>query len=291
MKSMTGYGGAKGSLGNLDVTLELKSVNNRYLDFSARLPRNLMFAEDSLRSAVRRHISRGKVDVYLTIDSSAGSGVRVRVNEDLLLGYADALKRIGEITGKAADATAVELARMPEVLQLDRAEQDNNALLAELMEIAERALCGFDAMRLREGEKLRTDILSRLDAVEELTAEVEKRAPDTVKAYRERLEQKLREVLEDRSIDESRIITEAALFADKIAVDEETVRLRSHISQFRGLAGEDTPLGRKMDFLTQELNREANTIGSKCQSSDIARIVVDLKSEIEKIREQIQNVE
>lgn len=291
MKSMTGYGGAKGSLGNLDVTLELKSVNNRYLDFSARLPRNLMFAEDSLRSAVRRHISRGKVDVYLTIDSSAGSGVRVRVNEDLLLGYADALKRIGEITGKAADATAVELARMPEVLQLDRAEQDNNALLAELMEIAERALCGFDAMRLREGEKLRTDILSRLDAVEELTAEVEKRAPDTVKAYRERLEQKLREVLEDRSIDESRVITEAALFADKIAVDEETVRLRSHISQFRGLAGEDTPLGRKMDFLTQELNREANTIGSKCQSSDIARIVVDLKSEIEKIREQIQNVE
>lgn len=291
MKSMTGYGGAKGSLGNLDVTLELKSVNNRYLDFSARLPRNLMFAEDSLRSAVRRHISRGKVDVYLTIDSSAGSGVRVRVNEDLLLGYADALKRIGEITGKAADATAVELARMPEVLQLDRAEQDNDALLAELMEIAERALCGFDAMRLREGEKLRTDILSRLDAVEELTAEVEKRAPDTVKAYRERLEQKLREVLEDRSIDESRVITEAALFADKIAVDEETVRLRSHISQFRGLAGEDTPLGRKMDFLTQELNREANTIGSKCQSSDIARIVVDLKSEIEKIREQIQNVE
>ncbi len=291
IKSMTGYGGAKGAVGVMSVSVELKSVNNRYLDVSTRLPRNMIFAEDSIKTAVQGHISRGKVDVFVTVDIAGGEDVKVRVNEPLLRGYMAALDEIYKLTGLPADAAGISIARLPEVLSLDRAEQDNDAVLAELQAITESALGEFDAMRLREGEKLRGDVLSRLDTIETLTAEVEKKAPATVEAYRARLEQKLREVLEDRSVDEARIVAEAAIFADRIAVDEETVRLRSHISQLRKLIIGESPAGRKMDFLIQELNREANTIGSKCQSSEIAYVVVDLKAEIEKIREQIQNVE
>ena len=291
IKSMTGYGGAKGSAEGLSVSIELKSVNNRYLDVSVKLPRTLLFAEEPIKAAVGRHISRGKVDVFVTVDASASDDMEVRVNEPLLRGYVEALNAAAEKYGLQNDLSLMSVCRLPDVLSTDRREIDNSALMSGLGEILERALCEYDAMRLREGEKLRDDVLSRLDEISRLTGIVEENAPKTVEEYRARLEQKLQEVLGSTNIDESRILTEAAIFADKIAVDEETVRLRSHLSQLRGLCEGDSPAGRKMDFLIQELNRESNTIGSKCQNADIAHVVVELKAEIEKIREQIQNVE
>lgn len=291
IKSMTGYGGAKGSAEGLSVSIELKSVNNRYLDVSVKLPRTLLFAEEPIKAAVGRHISRGKVDVFVTVDAAASDDMEVRVNEPLLRGYIESLNAAAEKYGLQNDLSLMSVCRLPDVLSTDRREIDNSALMSGLGEILERALCEYDAMRLREGEKLRDDVLSRLDEISRLTGIVEENAPKTVEEYRARLEQKLQEVLGSTNIDESRILTEAAIFADKIAVDEETVRLRSHLSQLRGLCEGDSPAGRKMDFLIQELNRESNTIGSKCQNADIAHVVVELKAEIEKIREQIQNVE
>ena len=291
IKSMTGYGGAKGSAEGLSVSIELKSVNNRYLDVSVKLPRTMLFAEEPIKAAVGRHISRGKVDVFVTVDQSASDDMEVRVNEPLLKGYIEALSAAAEKFGLQNDMTVMSLCRLPDVLSTDRREIDSSALMTGITEILERALTEYDAMRLREGEKLRDDVLARLETISRLTGVVEENAPKTVAEYRARLEQKLQEVLATANIDESRGLTEAAIFADKIAVDEETVRLRSHISQLRGLTNGESPAGRKMDFLIQELNREANTIGSKCQNADIAHVVVELKAEIEKIREQIQNVE
>lgn len=291
IKSMTGYGGAKGSAEGLSVSIELKSVNNRYLDVSVKLPRTLLFAEEPIKAAVGRHVSRGKVDVFVTVDQSASDDMEVRVNEPLLKGYIEALSAAAEKFGLQNDMTVMSLCRLPDVLSTDRREIDSSALMTGITEILERALTEYDAMRLREGEKLRDDVLARLETISRLTGVVEENAPKTVAEYRARLEQKLQEVLATANIDESRVLTEAAIFADKIAVDEETVRLRSHISQLRGLTNGESPAGRKMDFLIQELNREANTIGSKCQNADIAHVVVELKAEIEKIREQIQNVE
>ena len=238
-----------------------------------------------------RHISRGKVDVFVTVDQSASDDMEVRVNEPLLKGYIEALSSAAEKFGLQNDMTVMSLCRLPDVLSTDRREIDSSALMTGITEILERALTEYDAMRLREGEKLRDDVLARLETISRLTGVVEENAPKTVAEYRARLEQKLQEVLATANIDESRVLTEAAIFADKIAVDEETVRLRSHISQLRGLTNGESPAGRKMDFLIQELNREANTIGSKCQNADIAHVVVELKAEVEKIREQIQNVE
>ena len=291
IKSMTGYGGAKGSAEGLSVSIELKSVNNRYLDVSVKLPRTMLFAEEPIKAAVGRHISRGKVDVFVTVDQSASDDMEVRVNEPLLKGYIEALSAAAEKFGLQNDMTVMSLCRLPDVLSTDRREIDSSALMTGITEILERALTEYDAMRLREGEKLRDDVLARLETISRLTGLVEENAPKTVAEYRARLEQKLQEALATANIDESRVLTEAAIFADKIAVDEETVRLRSHISQLRGLTNGESPAGRKMDFLIQELNREANTIGSKCQNADIAHVVVELKAEIEKIREQIQNVE
>ena len=291
IKSMTGYGGAKGSAEGLSVSIELKSVNNRYLDVSVKLPRTMLFAEEPIKAAVGRHISRGKVDVFVTVDQSASDDMEVRVNEPLLKGYIEALSSAAEKFGLQNDMTVMSLCRLPDVLCTDRREIDSSALMTGITEILERALTEYDAMRLREGEKLRDDVLARLETISRLTGVVEENAPKTVAEYRARLEQKLQEVLATANIDESRVLTEAAIFADKIAVDEETVRLRSHISQLRGLTNGESPAGRKMDFLIQELNREANTIGSKCQNADIAHVVVELKADIEKIREQIQNVE
>ncbi|HIS97411.1 MAG TPA: YicC family protein [Candidatus Scatomorpha pullistercoris] len=291
IKSMTGYGGAKGSVEGLSVSVELRSVNNRYLDVTVKLPRTLLFAEETIKQAVGRHISRGKVDVFVTVDASNSDDMEVRVNEPLLRGYLETLGGVAVKYGLQNDLTLMSVCRLPEVLSTDRREMDNSAVLEGIKDILEQALTEYDAMRLREGEKLRDDVLSRLDEISRLTGIVEENAPKTVAEYRARLEQKLQEVLGSANIDESRILTEAAIFADRIAVDEETVRLRSHLSQLRGLTLGESPAGRKMDFLIQELNRESNTIGSKCQNADIAHVVVDLKAEIEKIREQIQNVE
>ena len=291
IKSMTGYGSAKGQTGGLEITVELKSVNNRYLDTSVRLPRSFLFAEDAVKSAVQAHISRGKVDVFVSIDTSLADDMTVKVNEPLLKGYIEAIRHISEEYSLANDLTALSVSRFPDVLSVEKKDLDAEAISAALCEVTERALCDFDAMRLREGEKLRDDVLSRLETIAALVATVERESPKTVAEYRSRLEQKMAEVLGTAGIDESRILAEAALFADHIAVDEETVRLRSHMAQLRTMINGNSPTGRKIDFLIQEFNREANTIGSKCQNSDIAHVVVDLKSEIEKIREQIQNIE
>ncbi len=291
IKSMTGYGSAKGQTGGLEITVELKSVNNRYLDTSVRLPRSFLFAEDAVKSAVQAHISRGKVDVFVSIDTSLADDMTVKVNEPLLKGYIEAIRHISEEYSLANDLTALSVSRFPDVLSVEKKDLDAEAISAALCEVTERALCDFDAMRLREGEKLRDDVLSRLETIDALVSTVERESPKTVAEYRSRLEQKMAEVLGTAGIDESRILAEAALFADHIAVDEETVRLRSHMAQLRTMINGNSPTGRKIDFLIQEFNREANTIGSKCQNSDIAHVVVDLKSEIEKIREQIQNIE
>ena len=291
IKSMTGYGSAKGTVDGLEITVELKSVNNRYLDAAVRLPRSFLFAEELIKARVQSHISRGKVDVFVSVDSSQAGDMTVKVNEGLLKGYMDAISHIAEEYGLARDMTAMSVSRFPDVLTVEKRELDAEAISAGIGEITERALQDFDAMRLREGEKLRDDVLSRLETIERLVETVEEKAPETVAEYRRRLEQKMAEVLGTAGIDESRILAEAALFADHIAVDEETVRLRSHMSQLRGMINGNSPTGRKIDFLIQEFNREANTIGSKCQNSQIAHTVVDLKSEIEKIREQIQNIE
>ena len=289
--SMTGYGSAKGSVEGQEITVELKSVNNRYLDCSVRLPRNFLFAEDTVKQAVSAGVSRGKVDVFVSAQASQDSGTVVSVNKELARGYRDAVARIAETLGLESGLNAFSLARFPDVLTVERRELDKDKAAAALSEITAKAVEEFNAMREREGERLRRDMLGKLETIEGLVSVVEERSPQTVKEYRERLEARLRDILTDRSLDEQRVITEAAIFADRTAVDEETVRLRSHIAQFRTMLEEGSPIGRKMDFLVQEFNRESNTIGSKCSDASLAKVVVDLKSEIEKIREQLQNVE
>ena len=289
--SMTGYGSAKGSVEGQEITVELKSVNNRYLDCSVRLPRNFLFAEDTVKQAVSAGVSRGKVDVFVSAQASQDSGTVVSVNEELARGYRDAVTRIAETLGLESGLNAFSLARFPDVLTVERRELDKDKAAAALSEITAKAVEEFNAMREREGERLRRDMLGKLETIEGLVSVVEERSQQTVKEYRERLEARLRDILADRSLDEQRVITEAAIFADRTAVDEETVRLRSHIAQFRTMLEEGSPIGRKMDFLVQEFNRESNTIGSKCSDASLAKVVVDLKSEIEKIREQLQNVE
>lgn len=289
--SMTGYGSAKGTVEGQEITVELKSVNNRFLDCSVRMPRSFLFAEDAVKKAVTVGVTRGKVDVFVSAQASQDSGTVVLVNEGLAREYRDAIARIAESLELENGLTAFSIARLPDVLTVERREIDKDKATAALAEITAKAVEEFNAMREREGEWLRRDMLAKLDTIEKLVSIVEERSPQTVKEYRERLEARLREVLADRSLDEQRVITEAAIFADRTAVDEETVRLRSHIAQFRTLLQEGSPILRKPDFLVQELNREMNTIGSKCSDSYLAQVVVDLKSELEKIREQIQNVE
>ncbi|MBR4953294.1 MAG: YicC family protein [Oscillospiraceae bacterium] len=291
IKSMTGYGGAKGVCEGLGITIELKSVNNRYLDCSVRLPRNFLFCEETIKSLVGEHISRGKVDVFVTVDSTGAEDIVVTVNEALAKGYLDAFNAIAEKFSLPGEVSSVTVAKMPDVLSVEKKEADKDALSAGISNILAEALAVYDDMRAREGAKLHEDIASRLVTIENLVSEVEEKSPQTVEAYRERLYKKMTEVLSGATVDEQRILTEAAIFADKVAVDEETVRLRSHISQMREMLAGGSPIGRKMDFLIQEFNREANTIGSKCTNSEISKVVIEIKSEIEKIREQIQNIE
>lgn len=291
IKSMTGYGGAKGLVEGLEISVELKSVNNRYLDVAVRLPRSFLFAEDGIKAQVQKHISRGKVDVFVSVDSSNADEMSVKVNKPLLKAYIEAMELISGEYGIVNDISTANISRFPDVLSVEKKELDAEAISAGIAAVTLKALEDFDSMRLREGEKLREDVLSRLSAIDKLVSAVEELAPQTVAEYRSRLEAKMAEVLGSSGIDENRILAEAAIFADRIAVDEETVRLRSHMSQLSAMIEGDSPTGRKIDFLIQEFNREANTIGSKCQNSEISHVVVELKSEIEKIREQIQNIE
>ena len=291
IRSMTGYGSAKGTVAGFAITIELRSVNNRYLDLGIKLPRGFLFAESEIKNYIQKKVSRGKLDFFLTLDSAESDQTRIRINTRLAEDYRNAITGIGETLELPAPVSALDIARFPDVLSLEKEELDQGAFLEQLFPLLDTALDDFNAMRTREGEKLAEDLLQKADHIEELVQAVERQAPKTVSAYRERLEAKLREVLADTSASEERVIAEAAIFADRVATDEETVRLHSHLSQFRKLMEEGSPIGRKLDFLIQEFNREANTIGSKCQDSEIAYLVVELKSEIEKIREQVQNIE
>ena len=291
IKSMTGYGRAVETVNGREFTVELRSVNNRYLDCSVRLPRILSFGEDAVKQAVKNSISRGKVDVFITVHAEGGDEAQVSVNTNLLEGYLAAMRKIAEDYGVRDDISVNSLARMPEVFAIEKPKVDEEQLLSDLMSVVAKALESYDAMRCTEGAALENDLRSRGQTILGFVEQVEKGNAQTVIDYRTRLENKLREVLENTAIDESRILTEAAIFADKVAVDEETVRLRSHIGQLREMLSKGGATGRKLDFLIQEFNREANTIGSKCQNTGIAHVVVELKSEIEKIREQIQNIE
>ncbi|MBE7002919.1 MAG: YicC family protein [Ruminococcaceae bacterium] len=294
VKSMTGYGRAREVRSNRDITVEVRSVNNRYLDTTVKLPRTYIFTEDALKQQVQKAVSRGKIDVFVTIDATAADETVVTVNEPLAAAYWEAVRKIDALAGPDAAKgvySAVDIARFPDVLSVTKKDEDLESVQADICAVADEALAAYNAMRAVEGEKLAADIASRLDTIERLTGEVEARSPETVKEYREKLTARMQEVLQSTTIEESRILTEAAIYADKVAVDEETVRLRSHVSQLRDMLRSDEPMGRKMDFLIQEVNRESNTIGSKCNDVAIARVVVELKAEVEKIREQVQNIE
>ena len=291
IKSMTGYGRAVETVNGREFTVELRSVNNRYLDCSVKLPRSVSFAEEAVKQAVKQSVSRGKVDVFITIKSENSDDTKITLNTSVLEGYLAAMRQMVTEFDVRDDISVSTVSRLPEVFSVEKPEVDEDQLKADLMRVVEKALTGYDAMRTVEGQALDADLRRRGNTILELVSQVEAGNAQTVVDYRTRLENKLKEVLANTAIDESRILTEAAIFADKVAVDEETVRLRSHLQQMNSMLTAGGAVGRKLDFLLQEMNREANTIGSKCTDVKLARIVVDIKAELEKIREQTQNIE
>lgn len=289
--SMTGYGRAEEVRNGRDIAVELRSVNSRYFEYSCRVPRTCAFLEDPLKRLVAEQVHRGKVELSLSIQNVSAADAVVQINWGLAESYCRAMSSLAERLDIRNDITVTALTRFPDVLTQSAAPADPDALWADVRAVAGQAVTAFLQMRAAEGEKLRADVEARLLTVEELVRQIEQGSAGRVQAYTQRLYARLQELLADRNIEESRVLTEAALFADKTAIDEETVRLHSHVAQYRQILTLDEPIGRKLDFLTQELNREANTIGSKCQDAALTRLVVELKSEIEKIREQIQNIE
>ena len=291
IRSMTGYGRDQQLLHGRSITVEIRSVNHRYFEFSCRAPRGCAFLEDRLKRSLQSAISRGKVEVSLTLQTIESRHTSVAVDHALAGQYLTALRALGEEYSLPDDLTLSSVARLPDVFTLCRDEEDEEELAADVLQVLQNALDRFVAMREAEGERLRADVLSRVVTMEEHLSFVEERSPQTVAEYRARLTAKLTELLNGAVPDEARILTEAAIVADRLAVDEETVRLRSHFAQLRRIMESTEPVGRKLDFLVQEMNRETNTIGSKCSDTAIAGHVVEMKSEIEKIREQIQNIE
>lgn len=291
IKSMTGYGRAIKLVDGMNITVEIKSVNHRYFEFSSKLPRSYGFLDEKLKSFFMGKLSRGKMECYVSIETVEEPDTIISVNHPLVKSYLDAYKELSETYGLDNNIKVSDISRVPDVFSIRKQAADEDKIWSAVSVVAQEALDGFIAMREREGERLKSDVLSRLSTILECVEFVEMRSPETVKEYNEKLLTRLRELLEDTHIDEQRILTEAAIFADKIAVAEETVRLRSHISQLTSFLDASDAVGKKMDFLVQELNREANTIGSKAQDVEIARRVVSIKAEIEKIREQIQNIE
>lgn len=291
IKSMTGYGRAVETLGDREYTVELRSVNNRYLDCSVKLPRALAFAEDAVKQRIKTLVSRGKVDVFIAVNSIAADAVQISLNKPVLEGYLEAMRTMVRDYGVVDDISVSTLSRLPDLYQMQRPEEDEEQVTADLLQVLGQAMAAFDAMRIAEGAAMDADLRSRAGTLSQQIAEIEAGSAQTVADYRLRLEAKMREVLENTALDESRILTEAAIFADRVAVDEETVRLRSHLAQMEAMLDGGGPIGRKLDFLLQEMNRETNTIGSKCTDLRQTRIVVDMKAELEKIREQTQNIE
>lgn len=291
IKSMTGYGRAIGEFADKQITVEIRSVNNRFLDCGVKLPRLYSFAEEAIKQLVKQHVTRGKVDVYVTVNMTQGSDVSVGLNRSVLEGYLAAMKQIAAEYDVRDDISVNSLSRLPDVFTVDKVEEDEDHMKAQLLSVVSDALARYDAMRAVEGEALAKDLRSKKEAIRTMVAFVEERSPVSVQEYREKLLTKIQEVLASTTVDEARILTEAAIFADKVAVDEETVRLRSHLSQLDTMLQSSEPIGRKLDFLMQEINRETNTIGSKCSDLQLAQTVVNMKAELEKIREQIQNIE
>ena len=289
--SMTGYGRAVQTLRGREITVELRSVNNRFLDCSVKLPRLFGYAEEAVKQLVKESVSRGKVDVFINIRSTGEEEVNIGLNKPVLEGYLKALHTMVEEYGVRNDISTATLSRMPDVFVVEKAEEDEEQNVADILAVAREALAAYNLMRRTEGANMEADLRTRAATILSYVEQVEQRSPVTLQEYRRRLETKMREVLENTNIDESRILTEAAVYADKIAVDEETVRLRSHFTQLDSLLTAGGPIGRKLDFLLQEMNRETNTIGSKGNDIQQARTVVEIKSELEKIREQIQNIE
>lgn len=291
MNSMTGYGRSRQVLDGREITVEIRSVNHRYLEYSARIPRMYGYLEEKLKTFLQSSMSRGKVEVTVTIQNLTGGDTVVQINQALAKGYLDAMRSQAESLGLKDDLTLSTLTRFNDVFTLQKLEEDQQVVWNSVQQVAQQALDQFLEMRRREGERLKLDLLQKLELLNGHVAAVEEQSPKTVAAYRERLLQKMEELLADRCIDQQRILLEAGLYAEKIAVDEETVRLKSHLEQFAQMMEQSGPVGRKLDFLVQEINRETNTIGSKAQDLAVTRRVVEMKSEIEKIREQIQNIE
>ena len=288
---MTGYGRAVETVNGREFTVEVRSVNNRYLDCTVKLPRMVSFAEDAVKQAVKGAISRGKVDVYISIKSEAEADTKITLNAAIVEGYLSAMRKMVQEHGVKDDISVSTISRLPEVFTVEKPQVDEDQLKSDLLQVVSSALENYNTFRATEGAALDADLRSRGNTILELVSQVEAGNGQTVIDYRAKLYNKLKEVLANTSIDESRILTEAAIFADKVAVDEETVRLRSHLEQMNNMLTAGGALGRKLDFLLQEMNREANTIGSKCTDVNLARIVVDIKAELEKIREQTQNIE
>ncbi|MBR4622507.1 MAG: YicC family protein [Ruminococcus sp.] len=291
IKSMTGFGRERRSFEKREILVEIRAVNHRFYEFSARTPRACGYLDEKLKSLLGGLISRGKVEVSVFISNKEGVNADIAVNKELALGYLTALRSSCEELSLEDDLALSDIVRLPDVFTVVKQQDDEEEIWQQVAETAQAALERFIEMRTVEGEKLYNDIESRLRTIEDSVSKVEKLSPESVTAYRTKLTERIAEVVGDRNIDEARVLTEAAIFADKIAVDEETVRLRSHISQFRTLLAGSEPVGRKLDFLVQEMNREINTTGSKAQLLEITNTVLDMKSELEKIREQIQNVE
>ena len=291
VRSMTGFGRAQASVEGYNITVEIRSVNHRYFELYTKIPRTYSFLEEKVKALLQTEISRGKVECSVQIEATADESVVVSMNEPLAKGYVDAVEQISKTFGIANDLTAMSVARFSDVLSISKAPVDEELLWSKVSPVVSDALKGFVDMRLAEGVKLSQDVLSRADIILDNVSYIEERSPETVKAYSEKLLERMKAVLGDTQVDEARILTEAAIYADKVAVAEETVRLRSHIEQLHSMLESTEAVGRKLDFLVQEINREANTIGSKAQDVDIARRVIDIKAEVEKIREQIQNIE
>ncbi|MBR4308748.1 MAG: YicC family protein [Oscillospiraceae bacterium] len=288
---MTGYGRGAQTLRGREITVEMRSVNNRFLDCNVKLPRAFGYAEDAVKQKIKEAVSRGKVDVYIAVHSTGEEEVNIGLNRPVLEGYLKAMRTMVAEYGVADDISTSTIARLPDIFVVEKAEEDEAQNVADILTVVEQAVEAYNAMRRTEGAAMEADLRSRAATILTCVEQVEQRTPVTLQEYRQRLENKMREVLENTNIDESRILTEAAVYADKIAVDEETVRLRSHISQLHSLLDQGGAIGRKLDFLLQEMNRETNTIGSKGNDIQQARTVVEIKSELEKIREQIQNIE
>jgi len=291
IKSMTGYGRAEKTFENYKLTIEIKSVNNRYLDYNVKLYRQYSFLEETVRECVSKVISRGKVDIFIQFDTIESDDTVITLNEDVARGYLNAMCEMSDKLGINNDATTTSLSRFSDVFTVEKKEQDKEQITLDVKEVLNDALADLSQNRMREGERLKMFFDECILGIKDIISVIKERSPETVKEYEERMKERITEILEGVEVDETRLLTEVGIFADKVNISEEIIRFESHLKEYAHLLSSDVPVGRKLDFVIQELNREANTMGSKCNDYTIRKAVVDLKSEIEKLREQVQNIE